>query len=142
MNEKREIIKVRILGYIALAFLVSMFKSCTELRYSLYGKTASAEFYDSHDAERSSKIAMYYKFQNAEGKTVKGRVDVYSEEANSLKEHPIQAIYIPSNPRTNTLVSLREWHWVIIFCVLLTILAGGCAWLFFTANADLKRREN
>jgi len=113
-----------IIGVIIL-FIVSMVNSCTELRYSVSGKTAECAFTElqpSRTSRNVPRVVLTYTFTDEEGKSHKGSVEAGIEEGREILMSRPEVTYLPSSPETNTLTDERSALWPIIFGVMILAL--------------------
>ena len=106
-------------------FLISGFKSCTQIRYSLSGVTTNATIYKAYEEKSvrtGTKIVIRYHFTDEEGKHHKAGDRINVEDWIEPLGKDVEIIYLPSDPETATLTYLRSWGWSVIFLVMLVAM--------------------
>ncbi len=126
MEHRTEIRQWKLIIFVIILFFVSMVNSCTELRYSVSGKTAEGTLtgaQETRTSRRTTGVIVTYAFTAADGKQHKGRETVSHRRAAELSGTAPEVTYLPSSPETNTLTAERSALWPIIFGVM--VLAMG-----------------
>lgn len=124
-----EMARVRVLVITTIAFFISMFASCSEMKYQLWGKTTTAELLKVtkvQESRRSHSLALDYQFTDADGQVRKEEDRVSTSwvppAAPEGQRPTIQVDYIPGSPGTSRLDGQSNIVFVIIFLAILGFL--------------------
>ncbi len=124
-----EMKRVRVLAITTIAFFVSMFASCSEMKYQLWGKTTTAQLLKVTkvtESRRSKSQALDYQFTDVDGQVRKEEDRVSTSwvppTAVDGQRPTIQVDYIPGSPGTSRLDGRSNFVFVIIFLAILGFL--------------------
>jgi len=116
---------VRMALIVGLLFLVSMYKSCVEVRLSLFGSKGEAIVdkvmmqVDEKTHEQTGKYYIQYAFAGGET-AVSGQVNVSQDEAGKYQPgSKLPVLYSASNPEMHRVIGHREVWWIPIFLIFL-----------------------
>ncbi|MBI2191300.1 MAG: hypothetical protein HYU36_04880 [Planctomycetes bacterium] len=125
--------------YVFLLFCVSLWGSCQEIRFSLKGRTSAGELkktYDTTGRRMRPMVAATYEFKAEDSRPYTCTIKVDPSAATSLQKTE-EVIYLPSDPKTNELVSHRAWIWPLMALILLAIGVAVVAATVKEANEAL-----
>jgi hypothetical protein len=143
MEVREETRKFKLIIFVIILAVVATVKSCSELRYTLSGKTAEGTLtgaQETRTSRRTSGVILTYRFSDAAGKTHKGRATVSHARAAELAGQKPEVTYLPSSPETSTLTSERSPFWPVVLGIMLVVLAVTVYQLHREAHGLDRRR--
>lgn len=142
----------RICVFLFILFVISLFKSCQELDYSISGVVVDGLVVQTDIEERSygkygtdirQVPVVYYRFNVPnQRKGIKGELIVSEEEFPTYQQGDVLSItYIGDRPMLNTPTQERSSVWVMIFLFFMSCLGLGLYALYRDAKRDLAERD-
>ena len=142
----------RICVILFILFVISLFKSCQELDYSISGIEVDAEVvlteieerrYGKYGHDVRQVPVVYYRFEVPDQpKRVKGEMLVSDEEFAQYQRGDVLSVtYIGDKPIINTPTQERSSFWVILFLLFMGGLAAGVFALYRDAQKDIAERD-
>ena len=123
---------ITIFFIVVALFLVATFKSCSEIRLSLVGKTASGEVenvlaeVDSKTREETGNYQVNFNFTAKTGDTEKVvRSDYVTTKKDAIMKsagEKVDVLYLAGNPDISRVKGHREWFWVCIFVGMIVVI--------------------
>ncbi len=121
-SETRQNIRSLRFGIVIIVlFLMSAVKSCTEIKYSLFGEITEAKILRTAEVESSRgqvSLRVKYRFKDLDGKSHDGLASVDPDEFTMPEDRVIQIIYLPGSPRISALASQPGHFWTTLFLVM------------------------
>lgn len=137
---------------IAVLFLISLYQSCTEMRLSVVGRHDQAQVdsvmmeVNRETHEETGKYVVNYHFRAKDDgalRDIKGDYTASRAEAEERADlAPIGVVYLESNPSIHRIVGHRQWLWVVLFFVFLSIGIAYAIWIWRQAMNDVRRLRN
>ena len=121
-----EVVRFRMLVITVGVFIVSMFVSCSELKYQVYGKSTDAKLVKVSPILETGRrgrgrdaLALDYQFTDTDGQVRNEEVTVSKDwqppEVGESGLRTIQVQYIPGSPGDSRLTGKENWVTVLVF---------------------------
>jgi hypothetical protein len=123
---------------ITILFLMSMAKSCSELKFGAFGVETDARIVRTaihNEGRRNESVRVLYRFEDEKGRLHEGMDDASPDEWAMPEDRMVRIIYLPGRPASSAMVSERSVTWIFVFFVLLTIFIGMTIKAVKDANA-------
>ena len=124
---------------VIILFVMSMVKSCTELKYTVWGEVTTATVTRTatvQESRRTESFRVIYHFDDAEGTTYEGFDRVEQDTWTMPEDRRIEIMYLPGNPDTNLILAQRSRFWVWVFLGMLAVFTIWCIKAYRDAEAD------
>ena len=121
--ETRQTYRFLWVGFILAAlFIISLVRSCSELKLTLWGETATAALMQVEPPRKGERtIVIRYRFTDARGEAHTVRRRIEPTESMLVAGQEIDVIYLPKRPEAAKLVIERSMVWPIILGVFILI---------------------
>ena len=118
--------------FVVLLFLLSGFKSCEELKYTMSGVVVAGSV--AKVTEHAEYMSVKYRFRDTSGKWWKGGTRINETNWDRPEKDQVEVIYLPNDPEVSTLVSQRSTFFPVLFAVMGLWLIGWVAYIFYLAK--------
>ena len=133
-EDKDEMDKFKFILFVGAVFLVSMFQSCKELKYTVFGESAQGRVTQTNAVEKIrgrglsrreiDRVHVHFVFKGEDGSTYRGQVETSPREAEALRAEEFEVAYMADEPKYTALPSShRSIIWPSLFGVTLVVLA-------------------